>query len=764
MTKELMIPQLKEQLREMVELLYEGKLDMRRLNYGVITLIPKVKDANTIKSFRPICLLNVCFKFLTKILTRRLSEIAQKVIGESQTAFIPGRQNLDGVVILHEVLHELKKEKKSGIIFKLDFEKAYDKVQWSFLFDVLHKKGFSDRWIQWVKMATIGGKMAVNINGEVKDFFKTYRGVRQGDPLSPLLFNLVADALSEMLNNAKQAVPHLVPGGLTHLQYADDTILFMTNTEENIVTVKFLLYCYEAMSGLKINYQKSEIMVIGGDEMETQRVADLFNCQAGKMPFTYLGIPISMNKLTNADLDIPPNKIEKRLATWKCGYLSYGGKAILINSCLSSIPLYMMGVYLLPEGVHNKMDSIRARFFWEGLEKKRKYHMIKWEALCRPKEFGGLGFIDTRKMNIALLCKWIYRLESGKEDPCCVLLRNKYMKDGGGFFQSKAEESSQFWKGLHEVKKWMDLGSSYKVGNGKATNFWSDVWIGETPLKTQYPNIYRMCADKEKTVSQMCLEGDWYIELRRSLGERDLNEWNDLHNTPREIHLKEERDCIIWKLTKNGFYKAKTLYQALSFGGVKDKVMQDLWRSSIPLKVKILFWLMLKGRIQAAGQLKKMKWSGSPNCKLCGQTEDVDHLMFRCHISQFMWCCYRDAFGWDNIPSSREDLLEKLNIQKDGQKSVLLACLAAGTWVIWLMRNDWVFNGKLTSDPSHLPPKLFLFFYSGDNWRRRSSGAIWTPQGPYCLPVLEGQQAQTPDEDLNDFQLILQGCLFGCSL
>lgn len=180
MTKELMIPQLKEQLREMVELLYEGKLDMRRLNYGVITLIPKVKDANTIKSFRPICLLNVCFKFLTKILTRRLSEIAQKVIGESQTAFIPGRQNLDGVVILHEVLHELKKEKKSGIIFKLDFEKAYDKVQWSFLFDVLHKKGFSDRWIQWVKMATIGGKVAVNINGEVKDFFKTYRGVRQG--------------------------------------------------------------------------------------------------------------------------------------------------------------------------------------------------------------------------------------------------------------------------------------------------------------------------------------------------------------------------------------------------------------------------------------------------------------------------------------------------------------------------------------------------------------------------------------------------------
>lgn len=122
-------PQLKNQLKEMTDLLFEGKLDLWRLNYGVITLIPKIKDANNIKAFRPICLLNVCFKFLTKILTKRLTEVAAKVIGQSQTAFIPGRHILDGVVILHEVLHTLKKGHHSGIIFKLDFEKAYDRVQ-----------------------------------------------------------------------------------------------------------------------------------------------------------------------------------------------------------------------------------------------------------------------------------------------------------------------------------------------------------------------------------------------------------------------------------------------------------------------------------------------------------------------------------------------------------------------------------------------------------------------------------------------------------
>lgn len=96
--------------------------------------------------------------------------------------------------------------------------------------------------------------------------------------------------------------------------------------------------------------------------------------------------------------------------------------------------MYMMGMYLLAEQTHHKMDSLRARFFWEGLERKRKYHMIKWEALCRPKEFGGVGFINTRVMNKVMLCKWIFKLESGCDDLCCRMLRRKYMQNGGGFF------------------------------------------------------------------------------------------------------------------------------------------------------------------------------------------------------------------------------------------------------------------------------------------------------------------------------------------
>ena len=165
------------------------------------------------------------------------------------------------------------------------------------------------------------GKVCININGEYGEYFRTFKGLRQGDPLSPLLFNSVADALGTMITAAKDAghlrglVPHLIEGGITHLQYADDTVLFLELEEASIATIKFLLYCYEAMSGLKINYEKSEVLVLGVDQEEQERVAHLFNCQVGDFPMKYLGIPVSFKKLLMSDFEFWPNKIQKRLGT-----------------------------------------------------------------------------------------------------------------------------------------------------------------------------------------------------------------------------------------------------------------------------------------------------------------------------------------------------------------------------------------------------------------------------------------------------------------
>jgi hypothetical protein len=197
-----------------------GRVDIARLNFGVISLIPKVPGADSIRQFRPIALINVIFKFVAKAYVIRLAPLAHRIIDRSQTAFIRGRCLHEGVLALHEIAHELRAKKLGGLLLKLDFEKAYDRVNWDFLREVLLRKGFSGMMVHRLMQLVMGGQTAINVNGEVGAFFRNVRGVRQGDPLSPILFDFMVDGLAAMLSKANEAghiegvVPHLIPGGL----------------------------------------------------------------------------------------------------------------------------------------------------------------------------------------------------------------------------------------------------------------------------------------------------------------------------------------------------------------------------------------------------------------------------------------------------------------------------------------------------------------------------------------------------------------------
>ena len=207
-------------------------LPLHSLNFGIITLLSKKTEATKIQQYRQICLLNVSFKIFTNVSCNRLSRIANNIIRPTQSAFMPNRYILEGVVILHETLHELQRNKANGVILKIDFEKAYDKVNWKFLQQTLRMKGFPDKWCKWIETFVSRGSVGIKVNDDVGKFFQTKKGLRQGDPLSPLLLNLVADMLAIMIARVKQAgqvsglIPHLIDDGISILQYADDTIIF----------------------------------------------------------------------------------------------------------------------------------------------------------------------------------------------------------------------------------------------------------------------------------------------------------------------------------------------------------------------------------------------------------------------------------------------------------------------------------------------------------------------------------------------------------
>nr|BDI54533.1 retrotransposon protein, putative, unclassified [Triticum aestivum] len=160
---------------------------------------------------------------------------------------------------------------------------------------------------------------AVTINGTMGSFFRNKRGLRQGDPSSPLIFNFVADILAAMIHKARGAgnikwlVPHLIPGGVTNLQYADDTMLMFEPDDHSIATIKLLLLAFEILSGLKINFLKREVITIGMANHESSRIASLLNCKLGSFPIKYLGLPISTKKLTIAEWEPLYGKVANRV-------------------------------------------------------------------------------------------------------------------------------------------------------------------------------------------------------------------------------------------------------------------------------------------------------------------------------------------------------------------------------------------------------------------------------------------------------------------
>ena len=162
---------IKEDLMAMFKDFHDNKLPLFNLNFGILTLIPKLKEVKMIQQYRPICMLNVSFKIFTKVVANRETNVANKIIKPTQTTFLPGRYIMEGVVILHETIHELHSKEQSGLILKIDFEKAYDKVNWSFLQQTLRMKGFSPLWCKWIENIVSGGSVGVKVNEDTGPFF-----------------------------------------------------------------------------------------------------------------------------------------------------------------------------------------------------------------------------------------------------------------------------------------------------------------------------------------------------------------------------------------------------------------------------------------------------------------------------------------------------------------------------------------------------------------------------------------------------------------
>jgi hypothetical protein len=272
----------------------------KSLNATFVSLIPKKAGAVEIKDFRPISLIGGMYKIISKVLTNRLKSVLGKIVSHSQSAFIKGRQILDSTLVANECVDSRLRSGTPGIICKLDLEKAYDHVNWEFLLYLLERCGFGERWRGWIAHCISTVYFSIIINESPSEFFSSSRGLRQGDPLSPLLFVLVMEALSWMLSATVESgrLSGFSVGSrsqeammVSHLLFAYDTLIFCDLNVEQFRDLRCLLLCFEAVSGLKINLSKSKIVPVieVGDVGE---LASILGCGVASLPLKYLGLPL----------------------------------------------------------------------------------------------------------------------------------------------------------------------------------------------------------------------------------------------------------------------------------------------------------------------------------------------------------------------------------------------------------------------------------------------------------------------------------------
>uniref|UniRef100_A0A2N9H040 Uncharacterized protein n=1 Tax=Fagus sylvatica TaxID=28930 RepID=A0A2N9H040_FAGSY len=363
----------------------------RSLNATFISLIPKKHGVDEIKDFRPISLVGGMYKIIAKLLANRLSVVLGNIISPSQNAFVKGRQILDSVLIANECLDS---------------------------------------------------RLKANV----------LRGLRQGDPLSPMLFVILMEALSRLIDKA-------------------------------------------------IGAGKSELVQVGEVPL-LEELADILGCKTSTLPMKYLGLPLGASFKSKNIWNPIVEKLERHLAGWRRLYLSKGGRLTLIKSTLSNLPTYFLSLFPIPAAVAKRIDKIQRNFLWGSSEEEVKFHLVKWDLICRPYVNGGLAIKNLRVFNTALLGKWLEREALWRK-----VIREKYGSMEGGWMSKNP-------RGSHGVGLWKFISAGwdtffrfvqFQVGDGSRTRFWDDVWCLDVPLKEAFPGLYRLACIKDATVADSVL-------------------------------------------------------------------------------------------------------------------------------------------------------------------------------------------------------------------------------------------------------------------
>ncbi|XP_058786925.1 uncharacterized protein LOC131661401 [Vicia villosa] len=552
---------------------YSGTVFSKSITSSFLTLVPKKDNPLDLDDYRLICLVGSIYKMISKLLASRIKRVFSSIISNSQSAFVPGRQMLDGVIVANEIVDYASKEGKECLLFK------------DGIWEVMDELDGVDR---------VFSKMPVLVNGSPTKEFVVEKGLRQGDPISPFLFVIVAEGLKALMGKAVENgdfVGFNMNGRceIDILQFVDDTLLIGDGSWNHIWAIKSVLRGFEMVSGLRINFHKSKLIGININPNVLEIATTLISCRSEDKHFKFLGIMIGSNPRRISSWKPLLDNVRRKLNCWKGRWLSFGGRITLLKSVLSSMAIFTLSFYKAPKVVIAEINKLQSNFLWGGSEETRKTHWVCWKDLCLPVEKGGLGFRNLEEFNNALLLKWNWRIFG---------------------------ESNSLWYRVLKAR-YKDVKMRASFCNGCSTSFWNALRLKEGFLKDLFPRLYSISLFQEVSIGVAAVPAQHAAAENGPVGDTNrgavaagsariyglvvLHHHGQVEALARLLLSANiclgQQDKVTWNHEIDGKFSVSSCYYILnsrhiSYGPANrfDSVFKDVWKVEIPLKESFWYW------------------------------------------------------------------------------------------------------------------------------------------------------------------------------
>eukprot|EP00253_Pinus_taeda_P013144 PITA_13144 len=561
--------------------------------------------------------------------------------------------------------------KTEAAIYKIDLKKAYDCVDWSFLRILLAKIGLRPKGIEWVMACVENVHFSVIINGIPSSFFKAKRGLRQGCPLSPLLFILVMNTLSLQINRVvqeKECRPIKIckDNYLSHNLFVDDILIFAMLCKKSWTCIHNILQKFQLASGILINRDKSKLFHNNSNEDLISWIASLLGSAQEPIDngIKYLGFNLKAKGYRNLDWSWLIDRFYNRISGWEWRFLSLAGKFILVQSVLSQLAVYWAHLFHLPISISKKMRSLAANFLWGGKSFQSKIHLVKMEDLSKSWKDGGWGLLDLTVFGKALICKSLHRGIFGS-GPWSKLINRKYLKGKGIVYWYRRKtlgkkRGSAIWLGFRKLLQFFLDNLRWNIFSGASIHI---VWKAVVDLHLP-PPLSPLWSSFQQGLSNMA------------------------------IHRVAPMDALVWALPSKPLpIFVKSIFAAISIPPAILSLMiflMTLWKVSCPLKMVLFLWLVFCNKNLTWEVLQQKGWSGPRRCSLCLMDSETNlHLFFQCPISSFIWYDLSISFGFPHLSfSTVQDGIRWWSGQSDSRRSLFTHTC----WLIWKWRNSFIFQ------------------------------------------------------------------------